>query len=720
LSERAVLAEAAQRIIAAHWPGKAGARLSDAWAGMARDGLAAVGSDPDLGGLIAAVDVARALGAAACAVPFPSALAAGLLDPAASPSEEPLALLWGDFDGDRSAAAPLYRDGRLTGRGGPGEDPCDAKQLIVIVRGGFCRCRSDATDVLREALPGLTGPALARFSFEGVPADHVAVDADDIARAASATRLVLAARAQGAAQHAFSLAIDHVRTRRQFGQPLAKFQAMQMKLADCHVANDAASAMIDAAASSFDSGSSDHGVRIDSAIAFAAHHLRTAMFEIQHAFGAIGFAEEHIVPSLFRIVHSDLAVMGGIGRARSALAASLLDSDRHTLPEHPLGEAAEAVRAELRGWLSDNWTEADRAETRAKPFHLRNRDAAFSQRIGEAGWLKAGWPSAFSGAGLSPLAQLAIVEELTRADAPISGHVAAAWLIAPELMRHGSPALQAALLPGIGAGTISFALGYSEPEAGSDLSALRTRAVRDGDGYRITGQKLWGTGTEFATHIVVAARTDPEAKPKRNGISVFVVPADSPGITIQPGMALYGHTFCTQFFDDVFVPESMRLGPENDGWAVLTGALAAERIQLGGNVVRLRSALEQLCATLAQDLHRSSDPLVRDTIGALAADIETARLLSRRSVDVLEAGGLPLVEGAITKVFSGALAERFAVTAMDLFGTAALAGEDTPGAPMNGQLEWLLRQSVMMVIGGGAAEIQKGIIAVRGLDLLAD
>ncbi len=646
-------------------------------------------------------------------MPFAQALAAALLDPGHDPGGEAVAVLWGDYDGDIAASGPVFADGRLSGVAGIAEDPCRASSLIVLVEGGFCRCRADACGVVRDERPGLPRPPLAQFRFTDVEVAFVAVDAENIRGAAAATRLILAARALGAARRGFALVIGHVGIREQFGQPLVRFQAMQMKLADCHVALTASAAMIDAAAVAVDRGAADAPLRIDAAVAFAAQHLRAASFELQHAFGAIGYAEEHEMPGHFRRIHTDLLLMGGIARARRSLAAAMLDGAEHRLPRHDLGAPAEHVRARLIEWLAQHWTPADRAAHRAKPFVSRNRDAAFSRRLGDAGWLSAGWPTDAGGGGVSPLAQLAIVEELTRVDAPVSANVAAAWLIAPEIIRHGSSALRDLVLPGIRSGVVTCALGYSEPEAGSDLSALRTRAVRDGDAYRITGQKLWGTGADSATHIVVAARTDPYARPKRAGISLFLVPTDLPGITIVSTMAFYGHSFSTQFYDDVRIPATMMIGAENDGWGVLTGALAAERIQMGGNVVRLQGAFEALCAHLGRDRRRADDPLVRDTIGALAAEIEAARLLARQSVEMLEAGGVPIVEGAVTKVFSGALAERFAVAAMDLIGSSALGGEDAAGTPLDGRLEWLLRQSIMMVIGGGAAEIQKGIIAAQ-------
>ena len=341
----------------------------------------------------------------------------------------------------------------------------------------------------------------------------------------------------------------------------------------------------------------------------------------------------------------------------------------------------------------------------------------FARKLGADGWLSISWPEEFGGRGLSPLKQLAMVEELSLTGAPTNSIIASCWLIAPEIIRHGSHWLQEALLPGIRSGDYAFSLGYSEPEAGSDLSSLQTRAVRDGDYYVVNGQKLWGTGADRATHIVLAVRTDAAAKPKAAGISVLIVPADLPGITIQPGMALYGQTFCTQFFDDVKVPTSFLLGEENKGWGILTGALAAERIQMGGAIIAVQDVYEKLCHYVAGIPKLRESDRICDILGQFGAEIEAARLLSLRSVWALEEGKVPIVEGAYTKVFSGNLVERFSEAALDILGDAGLLSEAAQGAPLDGRIEQMLRQSIMMVIGGGAAEIQKTIIAQRGLGL---
>ena len=170
---------------------------------------------------------------------------------------------------------------------------------------------------------------------------------------------------------------------------------------------------------------------------------------------------------------------------------------------------------------------------------------------------------------------------MANAGAPVQAHSTGESIVAQALFLHGTKAQQDEWLPAIRSGERCFALGYSEPEAGSDLAALRTRAVRDGDDWVVNGQKLWSTGGDKADYMWLAVRTDPEAK-KHAGISVLMVDLRSPGVTIRPSMALYGKTFSAQFYDNVRVPAKNMVGAVNNGWKVITDALAAERVMIGG------------------------------------------------------------------------------------------------------------------------------------------
>ena len=390
-----------------------------------------------------------------------------------------------------------------------------------------------------------------------------------------------------------------------------------------------------------------------------------------------------------------------------------------TLPAFDLDPAVGAFRREVRAWLAANWHGEREAMHNRRPFKDRGYDPEFSRLVGEKGWIGLGWPKEFGGQARSPAEQLAFVEEMEYAHAP-RGYLVGETIVGPALMRHGTPAQKARYLPAILRGEMSFALGYSEPEAGSDLAALRTRAERDGDDWIINGQKLWSTGGDKAEHVWLAVRTDRDAKPKHAGISVFVVSLREAGITIRPSIAMYGKTFSATFYESVRVPASAMVGAVNNGWKVITDALAAERVMIGSHVALLQRSLDHLTEYVKRaevgGRPLREDTVIRDRLGALAAEIEVARQFAMRNTRLVEAGHTPLYEAAMTKLFAGELQERFGEAALDILGSGGLLSEDAPSAPL-GEMEQVLRHSIMGVIGGGTAEIQRNIIAIRGLGL---
>ena len=391
------------------------------------------------------------------------------------------------------------------------------------------------------------------------------------------------------------------------------------------------------------------------------------------------------------------------------------------LPAHDMGPAAEAFRKEIRAWLAKHWTPEKQAAHLKKPFNERGYDGEFSRLMGRDSWIGIGWPKQFGGLGKGPAEQIAFITEIANAGAPAHAHTTSETIVAQSLFLHGTKEQQDEWLPAITRGVRLFALGYSEPEAGSDLAALRSRAVLEGDHWVVNGQKLWSTGADKADHMWLAVRTDPAAK-KHAGISVLMVDLKSPGITIRPSMAMYGKTFSAHFYDDVRVPAKNMVGAVNTGWKVITDALAAERVMIGGTrMAALERAFDQLTEYLKTAMvggrKLKSDPVIRDRIGELAADLEVARQFQMRNSRLLEQGRVPFHEAAMSKVFASELQERLSQAALDILGTAGLLSEDSVGAPVGGHMEQLLRHAIMGMIGGGTSEIQRNVIAQRGLDL---
>jgi alkylation response protein AidB-like acyl-CoA dehydrogenase len=390
------------------------------------------------------------------------------------------------------------------------------------------------------------------------------------------------------------------------------------------------------------------------------------------------------------------------------------------LPAQDMGPAANAFRQEVRDWLARHWTAERRAEYRQKPFKDRGWDVEFSKLMGRDGWIGVGWPKEYGGQARSPAEQLAFIAEVANSGAPVQAHNCGESIVAQALFLHGTPEQRDEWLSAIRKGERTFALGYSEPEAGSDLAALRTRATRDGQDWIVNGQKLWSTGGDKAEYVWLAVRTDPEAK-KHHGISVFMVKLRSPGVTIRPSLAMYGKTFSATFYDNVRVPATSMVGKVNDGWKVITDALAAERVMIGGGrMANLERAFDHLTeyvkSAVVGGKPLRNDPLVRDRIGALAADLEVARRFHMRNSQMVERGQVPIYEAAMGKVFTSELQERLAQAALDILGTGGLLSEDAPGAPL-AEMEQLLRHCIMGMIGGGTNEIQRNVIALRGLGL---
>jgi alkylation response protein AidB-like acyl-CoA dehydrogenase len=290
--------------------------------------------------------------------------------------------------------------------------------------------------------------------------------------------------------------------------------------------------------------------------------------------------------------------------------------------------------------------------------------------------------------------------------------MSASLLLGHSILRHGTAEQQAEFLPLLREGRMAFCLGYSEPEAGSDLASLRTRAERDGDSWVINGQKAWTTRGHTASHVWLAVRTDPDAQPRHAGITIFLVPMDTPGITVQQHVALSGEISCTVFYDDVRVPDAMRVGEVDGGWRVITDALASERIVMGGISSVLLRQLDDVLTQVRADPTARLGPAGsarRDRLSALAARLQATRVLVLAATRAT-AGRDARLYPPMAAVLGGDLAEDFGERVLELLGPeAALA--DAPGG-----FEAALRLAPMFVIGGGTNDIQRGVIA-RALGL---
>jgi alkylation response protein AidB-like acyl-CoA dehydrogenase len=755
--ERGLLRESLRGFLQTHWPAAGAvercedkAAVAAVWQGLVGQGLATLGSEPTEGGLREVVLAMEELGRAACPAPLLGAAVANLLlaphgTAGAALLQElhagrmRLALATGGLEPDTTPAQGCGTAGALSfdrgvahgtlrfvdgavhathllawhhgspeGSGkGTGEAASNPGLLLVSLQGGGVKlapCR---------AMGASAGAGWCELRLHNAEATRLALPDGCRGTLARLLRVALLARAHGAARRAFEMAVDYAKERRQFGQPIGRFQALQHKLANALIALEGARLTLHHAAEAHDFGLPDAPWSNAAALAFAGGALRQVSLETHHAFGAIGYADEHEAPRHFKRVHLDLLPLGGAAQARRELAAWMLDDDTATLPEYDLGEAGNAFRAEVREWLQAHWSGERKAAFDRLPFHDREFDPGFALDLGKTGWLAASWPKEHGGQGRTPLEQLAFIEVMERAEAPRAG----AAVQVNALMMHGTPAQQARYLPEILRGEVMHGMGYSEPEAGSDLAALRTSAVLEGDHWVINGQKIWTT-TFWGRYMFLAARTDREARPLHAGISMFIVPMDTPGITVKPATTMYDGAFANIFYDDVRIPADNIVGPVHGGWKVLTDALANERGLIGGGIVlKVAHAFNLLCQDVRSDPHLRADALVRDRIGTLAAEIEVGRQLMIHCAQLAEAGTTPPEMGAISKVFSGELMERFGEAALDILGPRAALSQGASGALRNGRYEQNLRHSLMWVISIGTNEIQRSLIAQRGLGL---
>jgi alkylation response protein AidB-like acyl-CoA dehydrogenase len=365
-----------------------------------------------------------------------------------------------------------------------------------------------------------------------------------------------------------------------------------------------------------------------------------------------------------------------------------------------------ALRDELRGYFAGLMTPAERAELLTERHGAVYRDVV--RRMGRDGWLGVGWPARYGGRGFGQVEQQIFADEAARADVPLPA--VTLQTVGPTLQEHGTPWQQDFFLPRILAGEVHFAIGYTEPEAGTDLASLRTRAVRDGEEYVVDGQKIFTTGAHAADYVWLACRTDPAA-PKHKGISILIADTADPGFSWTPIITHDGaHHVNATYYSGVRVPVRMRVGAENEGWRLITTQLNHERVMLGpaGRIAALHDRVRAWAAErslLAQpDVHR-----------ALARASVVMRVNELLNWQVAAAATLDVADASVTKVFSS---EQLQVIGQEL---AEVVGRHADASPDTTELmTWLdvqLKRNIVLTFGGGVNEIQRELIATAGLGL---
>jgi 3-oxocholest-4-en-26-oyl-CoA dehydrogenase alpha subunit len=377
-----------------------------------------------------------------------------------------------------------------------------------------------------------------------------------------------------------------------------------------------------------------------------------------------------------------------------------------------LDAAQEAWLAEVRDFLDEHVTPELRAELAEHDLEFPGGEiAAFRRKVGAKGWFGLNWPTEYGGLGVGAVHQHLLMREFEYVGVP--GPDLTVTSVAPMIMRHGTEQNKLEFLPPIARGEMICAVGYSEPDAGTDLASLRTKAVRDGDEWVINGAKIWNSGAQRSTHEWLCVRTDPNAA-RHRGISVIIVPIDQPGVEVHPLYAWSGYRTNEVFFRDVRVPVSNLIGEENRGWTYITGALDLERGALT-NAGPMRRALDDLLALTFPDGSRPAEnPVFRRRLAQAEADVEVAMLMGYEAASMLDSGVIPTVEVSVEKIFTSELRQRIADLAVDVLGTDGLLAHKYSGAPANGRFERLYRASPLMRFGGGTNEVLRDVIAQRG------
>ena len=377
-------------------------------------------------------------------------------------------------------------------------------------------------------------------------------------------------------------------------------------------------------------------------------------------------------------------------------------------PEHV------ALRNELRAYYDELLDDDTMRDVRADSVGATAK-RVWKQMCAD-GWAGLSWPKEYGGRELDPIDQFIFFDESMRAGAPVP--TLTLNTVGPTIMNFGTEWQKQFFLPKILAGDIHFAIGYSEPEAGTDLAALQCRAVRDGDEYVINGQKMWTSLAGGSDYLWLAVRTDQEAK-KHKGISVLIVPLDTPGITLQPLTLMASHDINATFFDDVRVPVGNLVGEENGGWGLITNQLNHERVTLcasGSPERNLTDVRRWAQETLLPDGRRVIDQeWVQLSLARVHARLEFLRLANWKVAWSAEQQALHPADASTVKVFGTEFYLEAYRLLMEILGPRGYVKEGSPADVLRGRLEAMIRGVVILTFGGGTNELQRDLIAMFGL-----
>lgn len=535
--------------------------------------------------------------------------------------------------------------------------------------------------------------------LDGAPGDLLAGDAARILREHAIVGLCLTAT--GLVAGARDLTAAYVKGREQFGRRLAEFQAVAGQVADVYIASRTIALASENAAWRIAAG-----LDVADDLAVAAYWTATegpaAVRTCHHLHGGMGVDVTYPLHRYFSAI-TDIA---------HALGARV--DDVHV--EDPAAKNLELtakqreLKATLRAYFTDLVTHDDHQEMGRDRHGEKYQNMV--RRLGDDGWMGIGWPTEYGGHGLGEIEQTIFANEAQRADV----HLPAVTLqtVGPTLIRYGTSVQKDLFLKRILAGDVHFAIGYSEPDAGTDLASLRTSARKDGDHYVVNGQKLWTTGGHQADYVWLAVRTDPDA-PKHKGISILIVDTSDPGYSWTPIITADGsHHVNATYFNDVRVPVDMLVGEENQGWRLITTQLNHERVMLGpaGRLEGLRDRVAAWAAS-AGVLERAD---VVAALGEVTAAFRVNELLNWEVARAGADGEISVGDASSSKVFASEQVQHLSATLTGLlhrYGDPA----DPETRDLMAYLDAQAKRNLVLTFGGGVNEVQRELIAMFGLGL---
>jgi alkylation response protein AidB-like acyl-CoA dehydrogenase len=663
----------------------------------------------------------RETGARAIQLPVWETLCCGALTLAAAGSDEQRQqLLPGVASGDTLLSPALrevgagiavsptttYAGGKVTGRKIGVTYADKAARLLVAASQG---------DRAVVALVDPAGPGvelLASSSSFGTPQHTVVLDGapaellegEDAARTLRELAVAgLCLTAAGLVAGARDLTATYIKGRTQFGRSLAEFQAVAMQIADVYIS----SRTVDLAAANA-TWRIGAGLDVTDDLAVAAywvgHEGPAAMRTCHHLHGGMGVDVTYPMHRYFSWI-TDISHALGV-------QADEIQIEDPTTKNLELTTEQRALKAELREYftgLADENEHRDMGLDRHGETYQR-----VVRQMGTDGWMGVGWPKEYGGHGLGEIEQTIFANEAQRADV----HLPAVTLqtVGPTLIRYGTQKQKDMFLERILKGDVHFAIGYSEPDAGTDLASLRTTAVRDPgtDCYVVNGQKLWTTGGHQADYLWLAVRTDTDA-PKHKGISILIVDTTDPGYSWTPIITADGsHHVNATYFNDVRVPVDMLVGEENQGWKLITTQLNHERVMLGpaGRIEGLRDRVADW-ATKAGVIDR---PDVRRTMGAVTAVFRVNELLNWEVARAAAVGEISVGDASSSKVFAADQVQHLAADLVDIvhrYGDPSDEETDQLMTYLDGQS----KRNLVLTFGGGVQEVQRELIAMFGMGL---